>query len=479
MKKVLIVEDEFIEAKNLERMLLKAGYDVSGIARSVGSAEDLIAQQLPEFVLIDIFLKGDRTGIDLARILQRKGIPFLFLSANSNKSTLDAAKSTRPSGFLVKPFKERDVLAMLEIAIYQNENGMDSLLQGAGQVSLPKQGNTATRHVLDEIIGKSEELALTLRHLRIVAPSETSVLVLGESGTGKEMIAQAVHELSPRKGRPFIKVNCATLPATLIESILFGHEKGSFTGAQNRNIGKFEQADNGTLFLDEIGELPTDVQAKLLRALQEKEIERLGGKAPVKVNVRIIAATNRNLERELAEGRFRMDLYYRLNVFPIHLSPLRQRRSDILLLAEHFIAKFCDAEKKARFEIPPQVVERMLSYNWPGNIRELENMMKRLVLLYPHQQEDLVNALFQAQPYGEGYTPGSHGIAIPSAGIDAEEGIRTWQEYERHYILYVLKRCGGRISGDNGAAKFLDLPATTLESRMKRLGIRKEDYATS
>lgn len=474
MKKILIVEDEFIEAKNLERILLKAGYEVCGIARSVQAAVSLTAQTQPDFVFIDIFLKGDLTGIDLANILRQQNIPFLYLSANSNKSTLDAAKATRPYGFLVKPFGERNVLVMLEIAMYQHESEK-LLIRKQQQLAVGKSAQTSrSEQWHSSIVGESEDLKETLDHVRIVARAETSVLILGESGTGKELIANAIHELSPRNGKPFIKVNCAALPVTLIESILFGHEKGAFTGAIARNIGKFEQAEKGTIFLDEIGEIPPEVQVNLLRVLQEKEIERIGGRDTIKVDVRIIAATNRDLEKEMAEGRFRIDLFYRLNVFPIHLSPLRERRKDILLLAKHFIDKFCKVEGKSSFEIPQPIIDKLLSYHWPGNIRELENAIQRLVLL-SGQRNDLINSFLIPQ-LSNGGNYRETGNITDIHGLDQDQEIKTWQEYERHYILHVLKKCNGKISGENGAASILDLPPSTLESKMKRLGIKKDDY---
>lgn len=469
MKKILIVEDEFIEASNLERMLLKAGYSTAGRASSVEQAVFLLQRTKPDFVLIDIFLRGAQTGIDLANLLQVQKIPFIYLSANSNKSTLDAAKATRPYGFLVKPFKERDVLAMLEIAIYQYENRPVEKPQNLSrEEETPSSASMALPLAYSGIVGHSETLKQTLQKVHLVAPSEISVLILGESGTGKEMIAQALHTLSPRQKGPFVKVNCAALPSTLIESILFGHEKGSFTGAAGRYIGKFEQADHGTLFLDEIGEIPTEVQAKLLRTLQEKEVERLGGRDTIKVNVRIIAATNRDLEKEMSEGRFRIDLYYRLNVFPLYLAPLRQRRDDILLLANYFKDTFCKAEGKPNFEIPAALKNKLLSHSWPGNIRELESAMRRLVLLYNFQQQDLTEAVLLPHLRNKD-------IDVDNAA-NGDEDLKTWQEYERHYILHVLRKCHGKISGENGAAKLLDLPASTLESKMKRLGITKNDY---
>lgn len=468
MKKLLIVEDEFIEARNLEGILVKAGYTVCGTARSVAAALAIVAEEQPDFVLIDIFLKGPQTGIDLATVLRQKRVPFLFVSANSDPSTLDAAKKTAPYGFLVKPFRERDVLVMLEIAIYQYEYGLEAMMR-----KLPADRRTPapqTIHVSEAaagIVGKNPSLLQVMDHVRIVAPSSTSVLILGESGTGKERIAQALHELSPRKDHPFVKVNCAALPVTLIESILFGHEKGAFTDAISRVTGKFEQAEKGTLFLDEIGELSVGVQVKLLRALQEKEIERIGGKQTLKVDVRIVAATNRDLEKEVAAGRFRLDLYYRLNVFPIHVPPLRQRKDDILLLAQHFIELFCRQEGRTPFALPPGLSSRLQDYHWPGNIRELENAVRRMVLLGPDQPD--ASVYFGGRAYA---------MAEQAASAENQD-IKTWQSYEREYILYTLKKCKGKISGKNGAAELLDLAPSTLESKMKRLGIGKHDYTSA
>jgi len=286
-----------------------------------------------------------------------------------------------------------------------------------------------------------------------VAPSDTSVLILGESGTGKERIADLIHKLSPRNKMPFVKVNCAALPPTLVESELFGHEKGAFTGAYDRRIGKFEQADKGTIFLDEIGELPLEFQMKFLRVLQEKEVERIGSRSTVKVDVRIIAATNRNLEKEVAEGRFRLDLYYRLNVFPVELPSLRDRKEDIPALANHFINHYNQKAGKKISSLSDKALGKMMTYNWPGNIRELEHLIERTVLLAKNDQiED---------------------IPLPSVQIKDESRMKTMHENEREYILSVLKKCNGRVWGAAGAAEVLNINPSTLKSKMKKLGIHK------
>ncbi|HKO82139.1 MAG TPA: sigma 54-interacting transcriptional regulator, partial [Chitinophagaceae bacterium] len=310
------------------------------------------------------------------------------------------------------------------------------------------------------IIGKSSGLLNVFDSIMQVAPFDTSVLLLGESGTGKERVAHCIQELSSRKGMPFIKVNCAVLPPSLIESELFGHEKGAFTGAAETHKGHFEEAMNGTIFLDEIGEVPLEAQVKLLRILQEKEIRRVGGKSPLKVNVRIIAATNRNLEELVAEGRFRLDLYYRLNVFPIQLPPLRERKEDIPLLALHFIKKYSNLTGKNIEGISDNVMAELMDYHWPGNIRELENLMERSVLT---SSGNIIKEIHLAK-----------GIKPKSPVPTAPGTLKTIEENERDYILSVLKQCNGRIWGKGGAASLLNMPPTTLNSRIKKLGIKRE-----
>jgi two-component system response regulator HydG len=448
--RILIVEDQFIEANNLKLILRKAGYSICSIARSVSEALEILDNENPELVLLDIQLEGNKTGIDMACILKDKNIAFIFLSANSNKQTLDAAKATKPYGFLVKPFREKDVLVMLDVAWYLHQQNMEAIQnqQRARSPHLPSINE------FQQIVGRSKNFLNVLDNVKIAGPSDVSVLILGESGTGKELIAQAIHRISTRKAKLMVVVNCAALPAGIIESELFGHEKGSFTGAIEKRVGKFEQADGGTIFLDEIGELPPDLQVKFLRVLQEKEIETVGGKKR-KINVRIIAATNRNLEEEMAAGRFRMDLYYRLNVFPISLPPLRERKEDILLLANHFLNFYARKENKIISGLADHVIQEMLSYSWPGNIRELENLMERSVLLASGK---LVNA-----------------VQLPlNKKIEVRGPWKTMMENERDHIIEALEKCGWKIYGQGGAAELLDINGSTLHARMKKLGIEKK-----
>jgi len=310
-----------------------------------------------------------------------------------------------------------------------------------------------------EIIGKSPEIEKVYHMVSQVALTDATVLVLGETGTGKELIARAIHNNSPRKDKLMVKVNCAALPAALIESELFGHEKGSFTGAHDKRIGKFELANHGTLFLDEVGELPLELQSKLLRAIQEKEIERLGGKGSIFIDVRIIAATNRDLRIEVAEGRFRSDLYYRLHVFPITLPPLRDRQEDISLLAYHFLDRYNRKFGKNLKGISYKVIHKLMMHDWPGNIRELEHLIERSVLL--NSGTTLTNAQLPLSLERDDERT--------AAGF-----ISSIDENERAHILRALKKCSGRIYGFDGAAELLKVPPTTLSSKMKRLGITKE-----
>jgi transcriptional regulator with GAF, ATPase, and Fis domain len=620
-EKILIVEDKFVEADYLRLMLTKADYGVIGIAHSVVQAQEMIAKEKPDLVLLDIFLKGKLTGIDLAGPLSEENIPFVYLSANSNEEVLSAAKKTQPYGFLVKPFREKDLLVTLEIARYRHEHSVESVLKKVNllnqklsaiihdktrwekklldicrvlqsyisfdyvtagfnlmadtpeqslsflrvgfdeyqQIGIPEllnitalqmkdlmaMANTTplyemlsdtfgmrsctslplflsnnrkytfsfySRHadtytpeltgllsqlqkaitgVVDSIfmeekikpgtmssarstvegtvgiqgfegiIGNSPLLLNVFDLITQVASSDTSVLILGESGTGKERIADCIHHFSPRRNKPFVKVNCAALPASLIESELFGHEKGSFTGASEKRIGKFEKADKGTIFLDEIGEMPLDLQVKLLRVLQEKYIERIGSADITKVDVRIIAATNRNLEKEVAEGRFRLDLYYRLNVFPIPLPPLRERAEDISLLSDFFIKQYNRKTGKKITGLSDKSLKNMAAYYWPGNIRELENVIERSVLLSKGTIIDDISL------------PKTESKASSSGVPDSR--MKTIHENERDYIITVLKKCDGKIWGSGGAAEALKIPPTTLMSKMKKLGIQREN----
>ncbi len=314
-----------------------------------------------------------------------------------------------------------------------------------------------TEYNFEEIVGESPGLRRVLKQVETVAETEATVLILGETGTGKELIARAIHRLSPRKNHTFVKISCAAIPAGLLESELFGHEKGAFTGAIAQKVGRMELADQGTLFLDEVGDLPLELQPKLLRALQEKEIERLGGTRSIHVDVRLIAATNRNLEEMVKDGRFRSDLFYRLNVFPILVPPLRERRGDIPILVRYFTQKHSQRMNRKITDIPQETMDALSSYPWPGNVRELENFIERAVIL---------------SPGGRLQAP----IAELKAALSSPSGPSTSLEVaEREHILRVLREAGGRISGPDGAAARLGLKRTTLNSKMRKLGIDRRD----
>jgi hydrogenase-4 transcriptional activator len=640
MKKILIVEDESLVGHHLKLILTSAGYKVTGISESVNEALTSIDEQKPDLVLLDIHLKGVLNGIDLARKLTERNMAFVYLTANFQGALLEEAKSTMPFGFIVKPFREDDLLTTLDVAFYRHQNSLESsrqqemelnqklkeirnydgdrvqkLLRVADNIqayvpfdylnfilkntnsttvtsigflrigfdeyqvlgeqellnvtgidhislkniysSLPtvnrakyfndegldhlcnqnslskiiadtydfesalffpvlqdnsvliryefysRKGNTygqqhvallsrllnvlgsilendrqkiitdhqpsvlSTEPVLpkerirdfDGIVGQSRPMLTVLDHIDTISPLDTSVLILGESGTGKERVAKSIHALSGRSGKPLVVVNCASLPANLIESELFGHEKGAFTGALEKRTGKFEMASGGTIFLDEIGELPIDLQVKLLRVLQEQEIERLGGRGPIKIDVRIIAATNRDLEKEMEEGRFRLDLYYRLFVFPIIIPSLRERIDDIPALTNHFISYFSKKCKKQISGISPEAIAQMLDYAWPGNVRELEHLIERTILL---SKTSIIEQVLLPKH------PSDKTSSEPQAGAR----MKTIDENERDYIITVLKNCNGRIRGAGGAAAVMGLPPTTLHSKIKRLGIK-------
>jgi formate hydrogenlyase transcriptional activator len=310
------------------------------------------------------------------------------------------------------------------------------------------------------LIGRSPKFRALLDEINIVAPVDSAVLVQGETGTGKEVVAQAIHEAGPRRKNRFVALNCAAIPAALLESELFGHERGAFTGAVAQTMGRFQAADRGTLFLDEIGDLPLELQPKLLRALQEKQIERLGGGHTFQVDVRVVAATNQDLWGMVQEKRFRADLYYRLNVFPIRLPPLRERRDDIPLLIEHFVEKFARRQGKSIERIPDEVMEALTRYSWPGNIRELQNVIERSVIL----------------------TTGAE-LRAPIAELTKSElqddDIHTLEDANRAHIKAILRETNWVVGGPNGAAARLGMHRTTLIAKMQKLGISRETIERS
>ena len=326
---------------------------------------------------------------------------------------------------------------------------------------------------MDDVIGGGAALREVLRQVDVVAPTDSAVLITGETGTGKELVARAVHRASHRGARTFVKLNCAAIPTGLLESELFGHEKGAFTGAVERRLGRFELADGGTLFLDEVGDIPQELQPKLLRVLQEQEFERLGSGKTIKVNVRLVAATHRNLAQMVKEGKFRSDLYYRLHVFPVHLPPLRERREDIPELVRHFVGLFARRFGKQIDSIPAEALAALERYPWPGNIRELEHLIERAVILTPGGSALRVPLADLVAVPTPDLPPPAAPLTQPTPHAHA-----TLRENERELIRRTLDECGWVVGGPNGAAARLGLKRTTLLSRMKKLHLARPDEAS-
>jgi formate hydrogenlyase transcriptional activator len=350
---------------------------------------------------------------------------------------------------------------------------IDALKDKLAEEKLYLEEEIRTEFNFEEIIGDSPLLKQALSQVELVAPATTTALILGETGTGKELIARAIHNLSPRRQRTFVKVNCAAIPSGLLESELFGHERGAFTGAINQKIGRFELADRGTLFLDEVGDLPLELQPKLLRVLQEQEFERLGSNRTQRVDVRVVAATNQDLAKLVAERAFRSDLYYRLNVFPITIPALRERPEDVALLVRYFVQKFSRRLNKTVEYVPAQAMEALVHYSWPGNVRELENLIERAVILSPGKElrvpvSELKAAISAAEPNTDfaSIDPGN-AFAFPSTPVS------TLEEAERQHILRALRQTEWRIAGPQGAAVLLGMKRTTLQARMRKLAIRR------
>ena len=315
-------------------------------------------------------------------------------------------------------------------------------------------------HQFDEIIGRSRALARVLREIETVAPTDSTVLITGETGSGKELVARAIHQLGSRRDRAFVKLNCAAIPTGLLESELFGHEKGAFTGAINQRIGRFELANRGTVFLDEVGEIPLELQPKLLRVLQEREFERLGSTRTLRTDARLIAATNRDLAALADEQRFRQDLFYRLNVFPIAVPPLRERREDIPMLVRHFTQQFARRMKKTIESIPGDTMDALTQYDWPGNIRELQNLIERAVILSAGPALEVPIGALNGRRVASGAAAGRHGHEV-----------ETLEEADRRHIVAALERTNWVIAGPNGAAARLGIKRSTLQFRMRKLGI--------
>jgi formate hydrogenlyase transcriptional activator len=425
----------------------------------------------------------DQYSSEIVRILRAEGIQIICCIPLSNRGrtfgTLNLA-SRRPDGFAPADIElVQQVAAQIAIAV---ENALafkqiDALKTKLAEEKLYLEEEIRSAYNFEEIVGDSPAIRRVMAQVELVAPAGSTVLILGETGTGKEVIARAVHNLSPRKERTFVKVNCAAIPLGLLEAELFGYERGAFTGAINQKLGRFELADRGTLFLDEIGDIPLELQPKLLRVLQEQEFERLGSNRTQTVDVRVVAATNRDLTRLVADREFRSDLYYRLNVFPIQIPPLRERREDVPLLVRYFVQNFSRRLNKTVQYVPADAMDALVNYSWPGNIRELENMIERAVLLSPGKElrvplSELKQATLSVSDVATDI-PSDGGIFSPPSPGGAAAPVATLEEAERQHILRALRQTEWRIAGPKGAAAVLGMKRTTLQARMRKLNIRR------
>ena len=449
--RIVVIDDEVNAAAALETLLREDGYEVDR-ANEARSGLLLLEKNEPDIVLTDLRMPG-MDGIELLTKIKemRPGTMVILMTAYGTVKTAVKAMKLGAEDYLSKPIDVEELEVVLEKTLEKKR-----LLEEARFL----RERLEEKYNLDNLVGESPEILGVFKTIRQVAPSNSSVLLLGESGTGKELFAQAIHQHSPRKNHPFVKVACASLPETLLESELFGHEKGSFTGALYSRAGRFEIADGGTLFLDEIGDISPTVQVKLLRFLEEREFERVGGNKTYKVDVRIVAATHRDLRKKLEDGSFREDLYYRLNVIEIHIPPLRDRGGDISLLAHHFLRHYADANQKEVREISDEALALLLQHAWPGNVRELENALERAVVLA--DQPILVPSQFPTLRFA----PAPPRVAPDGSQRVGEVSIpgSTMDEIEREAILRTLESVGGSTSK---AAALLKISARKIQYKLK------------
>lgn len=456
--KVLVVDDEEQNREFLKGIISEAGYDVD-LASSAKEAIVKLTQDTYHVVLTDLYMP-EVDGLEIIRYVVKHELGCIGIIYTGYASVETAVEAMKIGAFdyVTKPFKPEEILVVIDKAI-------DHLKLKEENIQLKEQ--LRTRYRFDSIVGTSDRMLRVFDLVEKVANTDATVLVLGESGTGKELVARAIHYNSSRAEKPFVPVNCGAIPEELLESELFGHEKGAFTGAFRMRMGRFELAQGGSIFLDEISEMSPNLQVKLLRVLQEREFERVGGVKSIKADVRIIAATNKDLDVEVKEGRFREDLYYRLNVIPINLPPLRDRKEDIPLLAKYFIDKY-SVEKTGRIrEFSRNAMNVLLRYRWPGNVRELENLVERLSVLCDRpvvEVDDLPDKILRGTAHVSSIIP--H-IELPDEGIDLSS---TVSEFEKSIIIQALNRSNWV---KNRAAKLLRLNRTTLVEKIKKQKLQK------
>jgi two-component system, NtrC family, response regulator AtoC len=469
-KRVLIADDELNMRRVLEAMLRREGYEVvtaaNGLDALAGMNRDV------HTVITDLKMPGlDGMGLLKKLSAEYPDVPVVMITAHGSVENAVEAVKLGAFDYLEKPFEQEQIRQVVAKAL--------NTFALARRDARPEEVTGRGRF---KLIGESSAIKAIYAVVEKVANTPSTVLITGESGTGKELIARALHENSSRHSGPFIKINCAAIPKTLMESELFGYDKGAFTGAVGAKPGRFELAHGGTLFLDEIGEIPIEMQVKLLRVLQESEFERVGGIKTIKVDVRLVTATNRDLLQEIAVGAFREDLFYRLNVVPIHIPPLRERREDIPLLADHFIAKFNERLRKQVTDMAPDAIERLIAHQWPGNIRELENLMERTVLFCEGPQilvSDLPPEISHLAPLPlpvAAVAPAASttlpDAPLAAAGGSLKEAVRAQTErVERELILRALEETGGNVTQ---AARKLKISRKSLQTKMKEFGLRDQ-----
>jgi DNA-binding NtrC family response regulator len=440
---VYVVDDDPSAREGVAGLIRSAGL----MAKTFASGEEFLAAPRPKApgcLVLDVNLPGVN-GLELQQKLAQSDVqmPIIFLTGHGDIPMTVQAVKAGAVNFLTKPFDDEE------------------LLNAIRQCTSRLEDETHFDQRMGNMIGESAEFQAVLKTLQVVAPTDATVLILGETGTGKELIAKAIHNLSGRRGRAMVKLNCAAIPTGLLESELFGHEKGAFTGAIAQKIGRVELADKGTLFLDEVGDIPPELQPKLLRVLQEQEFERLGSTRTIQVDTRLVVATNRNLEAMVNQRTFREDLYYRLNIFPIHIPPLRDRPSDIPLLVDFFVGKYAKRMGKRIERIPPETMRALTDWHWPGNIRELENVIERALILSPGTTLHV--------PLGELRSRST----VPPI---SQENVKTFAASEREIILRALREANGVIAA---AAMKLGMKRTTLNSKMRKLQISRSQLFTN